>query len=122
MKASIILLILTLFAATVNAEISKSMEDCVAKIKSLEWVNDANPNNDALADIAKGKIQFLAIGTFPNIIPAFTVNDSVPIIKSKNYRIIKGTEPPTCSEGHAINIQKAIDYASEYNQKINEAQ
>jgi len=90
----------------------------------FEWLNDADPERDLDAALARGDrrfIQCMGVGAYTP-----RVDHSEPLVKQRGVRPLGiGATDYSENEEHYRAIQKALDYAQEYNtlllQKLKDA-
>ena len=91
---------------------------CSEDIEKLAWVASANAKQDALAALDSQNSKYMAVFGFTIIVPGVTDAESFKITTDKNYTAIEGTGDALCSDEHAKLNQRAIEYATVYNQTI----
>ena len=111
MKTKLIVILL-FFHATLMAE------TCEQEIRSLEWVENANPETDVLAAIKIGDTRLMAVYGFTLMIPGVERQSRLAAHSKENHRAIEGTTDAFCSERHAELNELAWEYAKKYNQKL----
>ena len=93
-------------------------QTCDPEIQALQWVENADPIEDASKALARGNTKFMAVYGYALYIPGIEGNSIKKAYEKGNYIAIEGTGDDLCSEEHArLNII-ASEYAKIYNQQL----
>jgi len=77
-----------------------AQETC-PEARLLQWVLEANPDQDADRAMAVGDYRFLAVYGFTIEFPGLSQDKWKGIMDAKNFRPIEGTSDAYCSKQHA---------------------
>jgi hypothetical protein len=83
--------------------------------QKLQWLKDANPQQDAKKAIAAGDFRLMALPQRAIIIPG------IPVDKMNKYelycgvKLIEGVSDTVLNDGHLQLMKKAHQYALQYN-------
>ena len=91
---------------------SKALDPLVQK---LQWLDAADPQNDAQQAIKKGDLRLLGLATRTVNIPGITKVESYKYEKVCGVQLIDGISDVVRSDEHLRLMQKARSYALKYN-------
>ncbi len=84
-------------------------------IQKLQWLDAANPQDDARQAIKKGDLRLLGLATRAINIPGVKKEDSYKYEKACGVQLIDGISDVVRSDEHLRLMQKARSYALKYN-------
>lgn len=102
-------ILLTLIGCGINA---KTIDPYVQK---LQWLDAADPQNDARQAIKIGDLRLLGIATRTLSIPGVEKDDSYNYEQKCGVQLIDGVSDVVRSDEHLRLMQKARSYALKYN-------
>lgn len=84
-------------------------------VQKLQWLDAADPQNDAQQAIKKGDLRLLGLATRVLNIPGIEKEDSYKYEKECGVQLIDGISDVVRSDEHLRLMQKARSYALKYN-------
>ena len=86
--------------------------------KSLAWVKDANPTQDAKAALQQGDFRLMALAQRSIVIPGVSDKHREKYEKACGVRMLEGFTDSVRGEAHLELLKKAHSYARQYNEII----
>jgi hypothetical protein len=86
--------------------------------KNLDWLNNANPQMDAQAALQKNDFRFMALALRGVVIPGVDQSKSLQLEMRCGVIFMQGVSDTVRGTGQLKLMQKAHEYASQYNAVI----
>ncbi|MBQ0785086.1 MAG: hypothetical protein KBT66_12690 [Amphritea sp.] len=92
-------------------------QTCKDKVQILQWVENANPLEDAAKALENGNANFMAVNGYGLYIPGME-NAPEGAFEKRGYIVIEGTSDALCSKRHLKLNNIALEYAKSYNHAL----
>ena len=108
------------FAATaVSAQTTPSSDFIAQQVRLLRWLDTADVHADVQRHvIGEHDTRFVAVYGFVLVLPGTDDRRDAALIREHSYRAIEGTSDYILSSEHRRLIDKARDYARQYNSML----
>ena len=112
--------VVVLFAAfAASAQTTPSPDLIAQQIRHLRWLDTADVRADFQRHVVREHdIRFIAVYGFTTMLPGTDDRRDAPLIRQHGYRYIEGTSDAILSPEHHRLIDRAKEYARQYNSML----